>query len=153
MREFTPPPITTKGNIGAVSLDYAFKIEAEFDPRRQTRTPRGGRLFQPITGGVISGPRLNGKVYPDSGGELDFVRPDRVEDINARFMLNADNGEWIYVEHSGYHRQGDGYYRVAAFFDAEGSGNYAWLNDTIVIATAQLASDGRRAVFTYYAVG
>jgi hypothetical protein len=72
-----------------------------------------------------------------------------VEDVNAHFMLTADDGEWIYVRHYGYRRQDD-YFRVAAYFDAEWDGPHAWLNDAILIATARIGDAGRSVVYTYY---
>ncbi len=153
MPEFAVPKTDTKSFVGPVTLTYAFKLEAEFDRMREEKTPRGARVFQQIASGVVSGPKLAGKVYPYSGSDLGFLRPDRVEDLNLRFMINTDDGEWIYVNHSGYHRRTDGYYRVAATFDAERTGAHFWLNDTMVVATAEPSKDGRRVVFTYYEVG
>jgi Protein of unknown function (DUF3237) len=149
MREFTPPKVTTRDRIGVVGLDFAFQIEARFDEPHEFRTLRGGRVYQSIIGGIVSGPKLQGKVYPDSGGDYDFRRPDGIADVNARFMLNASDGEWIYISHSGYHRA-DGYYRVMAFCDAEADGPHAWLNDSVLIATAQESADRRSVTFTYY---
>lgn len=150
MREFTPPPTDTKGKVGKVSLAYAFQLTATYDPARVERTPRGERVFHHITGGTIAGPGLNGRVYPDSGGDFGLRRPDRVEDLNARFMVKAaDTGEWIYFSHVGYRRP-DGYFRIQAYFDADAGGRYAWLNDAVVIGTAAPSTDGRQVTFTYY---
>lgn len=153
MPEFTPPKTESRNFRGPVTMTYAFKIEAEFDAIREQKTARGTRVFQQVAGGDVSGPKLAGKIYPYSGTELGLLRADKVEDLNLRFMINTDDGEWIYVNHSGYHRRTDGYYRVAATFDAERTGNHFWLNDTVVLATAEASRDGRKVVFTYYEVG
>lgn len=149
MREFTPPKVTTRGERGEVKLDYAFQLQASFDPLRETRTARGTRLYQDITGGEFTG-RIAGKVYPDSGGEYGLLRGDGVEDISQRFMINTHDGEWIYIAHSGYRRRQDGYYRVQVNFDADLRGAYAWLNDAVWIATVTAPADRRTAVYTYY---
>lgn len=73
-----------------------------------------------------------------------------IEELNTHFMLNADDGEWIYVRHYGYQRRKDDYFRVAAYFDAEWDGPHAWLNDAVLIATAQMAKNGREVTYTYY---
>ena len=150
MREFTSPPITTKGNIGPVSLAYAFQLKAKLDPRKVEKTAHGGRVFEGFAGGTISGPGLTGEVYPDSGGNHGVVRAsDRVEDLYARFMVKAANGEWLYFSHVGYRRP-DGYFRIQAYFDADSGGPYAWLNDAVMIGTAEASPDGRDVTITYY---
>lgn len=149
-REFDEPVIATRQNRGLVGLEYAFTLHARYDLSRIEATPRGGRLFQLISGGTISGPKLTGTVF-GSGGDLGLVRADGVEDVNARFMIRAEDGEWIFVQHTGYRRP-DGYCRITAYFDADRWGPYAWLSDNAVIATAEVAADGRSATFTYYQI-
>ena len=149
MRPFTAPPITTRDQRGEVKLDYAFQIKAEYDPKSRSATPHGTRIFQQIIGGTVSGPKLNAKVRPDSGGDYNVIRPDKVEDVTARFLLDVD-GELIFVQHIGYWRHTDGYYRFAAFFDADQDGKHTWLQDAVFIATAQPAAGGRHITYTYY---
>jgi hypothetical protein len=150
MRDFTPPPVTTKGNVGRVALAYAFQLTAKFDPAKIEKTPRGGRVFHGVASGTISGPGLRGEVYPDSGGDYGLIRAkDHVEDLSARFMVKADNGEWLYFSHVGYRRP-DGYFRIQAYLDADAGGPYAWLNDAVMIGTAEASPDGRDVTFTYY---
>jgi hypothetical protein len=150
MREFTPPPVTTKGNVGQVTMAYAFQLKAKFDPAKTENTAHGGRVFQGLASGTISGPGLKGEVYPDSGGEHGLIRAkDRVADLSARFMVKADNGEWLYFSHVGYRRP-DGYFRIQAYFDADSGGPYAWLNDAVMIGTAEASPDGREVTITYY---
>ncbi len=151
MKEFVIPKIDTKV-IGVPGFEYAFQIRAQLDPAHQTKTTRGGRVFQGIASGTISGPRLNGTVYPDSGGDFSFVEKDGVQELNARFMLRAaDTNEWIYVEHRGY-RRADGYYRIQAQFDADKQGKYQSLNTAIWLATAEEAKNGKEVTFTYFEV-
>ena len=149
MREFTPPAITTKARMGAVDLSYAFRMVAQYDPRHIANGKAGGRSYRAITGGRIEGAALNGSVYPDSGGDYGVISADGVEQINARFMLRDDKGEWIYIHHVGCRRP-DGYHRVQAFFDADANGPYAWLNDAAMLAHGEEAADGRRTTYTYY---
>lgn len=148
MREFTLPKVATREQRGEVRLEPAFRLDAKFDPLRESRTPHGTRLYQDITAGTLSG-RIAGRVYPDSGGEYGLLRADGVEDVNQRFMLNTDDGEWIFIAHAGYRRRKDGYCRVQASFDADLRGRYAWLNDAVWIATVDTAPDRRSAVYHY----
>jgi hypothetical protein len=151
MREFTLPRVTTRDERGEVKLEYAFQLRAQFEPLRETRSARGTRLYQDISGGEFTG-RVSGKVYPDSGGEYGLLRADGVEDISQRFMINTSDGEWLYIAHSGYRRRRDGYYRVQVNFDADLRGNYAWLNDAVWIATVEAGADRRSATYSYYEV-
>ena len=148
MREFTPPPITTKDKLGEVALNYAFQIELELEERHTSRTSRGKRIYQGIAGGRVRGPTLSGAVYTQGHGEYGLARADGVIDLNTHFTLNVD-GEWIYVRHHGYERP-DGYVRVAAYIDADLRGKHAELNNSVFIATGEPSADGRRIVFTYY---
>jgi hypothetical protein len=148
MREFIPPPITTKDKVGEVGLDYAFQIELELEERHESRTARGTRIYQGIMGGRVRGAKLNGAVYTQGHGDYGLARDDGVVDLNTHFALNVD-GEWIYVRHFGYERP-DGYVRVSAYFDSDLRGKHAELNNSVFIATGEPSADGRRIVFTYY---
>ena len=146
--QFTPPPITTKTTLGEVRLDYAFQIELELGQRHASRTARGARIYQGITGGEVCGPKLTGKVYARGHGEYGLARNDGVIDLHTQIVLNA-GGEWIFVRHHGYERP-DGYTRIAAYIDADLRGRYADLNNSVFIATGAMSADGRKIVFTYF---
>jgi hypothetical protein len=148
MRQFTPPPITTKDTLGEVRLDYAFQIELELDERHTSRTARGARVYQGILGGQARGPKLTGKVYTRGHGEYGLARSDGVVDLHTQIVLNVD-GEWIFVRHHGYERP-DGYARIAAYIDADLRGKHAELNNSVFIATGEPSADGRKIVFTYF---
>ncbi|HWL48210.1 MAG TPA: DUF3237 family protein [Sphingomonadaceae bacterium] len=151
MTEFTLPEITTK-KVGELALDYVFRIEAEVDEQQRTATSRGNRLFQRILGGTVSGPKLDGRVYPRSGGEFGLGRTDGAFDLNTHFMVETGNGEMLYIAQTGISRDADGYYRFIAYCESEGDGAHAWLNDTLIAGTATPAADGRTMTFTYFAV-
>jgi len=152
MTEFKVPETTTK-TVGQVTLQFAFRIDAEVEPEQVTATSRGDRLFQRIVGGTISGPLLNGTVHPRSGGEFGLGRSDGAIELNTHFMARTEHGEMLYVTHAGIRRDADGYLRFAAYFDAEGDGPHAWLNDTLVAGSGKRAPDGRGITFTYFVVG
>jgi hypothetical protein len=148
MKDFVVPKTDTKV-LGEVKLEYAFQLHAHYDPPHASNTPRGKFRYQDITSGEVKGERLNATVYADSGGQYDTVRADRVRDVDAHFILKAENGEWIYVEHVGYRRP-DGYYRAVAYIDADTKGGYDWLNNTTFVVTAKESADEREVVFYYY---
>ena len=148
MREFVVPKTDSKV-MGDVKLEYAFQLHARCDAPHISRTPKGDFRYQDITSGELKGERFNATVYPDSGGQYDTVRADRIRDVDAHFILKADNGEWVYMEHVGYRRP-DGYYRVIAYVDADVKGAYDWLNNTTFVVTAKESPDQREVVFYYY---
>jgi Protein of unknown function (DUF3237) len=148
MRDFVVPKTDTKV-LGEVQLEYAFQLHARYDAPHLSRTPKGNFRYQDITSGDVRGERLNATVYPDSGGQYDTVRPDRVRDVDAHFILKAENGEWLYMEHVGY-RLPDGSYRAIAYIDADTKGTYDWLNNTTFVVTAKESSDEREVAFYYY---
>jgi uncharacterized protein YegP (UPF0339 family) len=148
MREFVVPKTDTKV-LGKVQLEYAFQLHARYDAPHLSKTPKGEFRYQDITSGDVRGERLTATVYPDSGGQYDTVRADHVRDVDAHFILKAENGEWIYFEHVGYRRK-DGYYRAIAYIDADTKGAYDWLNNTTFVVTAKESADEREVVFYYY---
>ncbi len=148
MREFVVPKTDTK-ILGEVRLEYAFQLKAHYDPPTLSHTPKGNFRYQDLTAGEAQGERLNATVYPDSGGQYDTVRADKTRDVDAHFILKAENGEYIYVEHVGYHRA-DGYYRAIGYIEADAKGAYDWVNNTTFVVTAKESPDQREVVFYYY---
>ncbi len=148
MRDFVVPRTDTK-IIGRIELEYAFRLTARYDPAHESHTPRGTFRYQDIVSGELTGARVTAAVYPDSGGQYDIVRADRIRDVDAHFMLKADNGEWLYMEHIGYRRT-DGYYRAIAYIETDLKGAYEWMNNTTFVVTAKESTDQREVVFYYY---
>jgi hypothetical protein len=142
-------PIPDTKVLGDIRLDFAFELRARYEAARLQHTPKGQFRYQDIVSGAVTGGRLKAKVYPNSGGQYDTVRPDQVRDVDAHFILNAENGERLYVEHFGYRASG-GYYRAIAFLDADTKGAYDWVNDTTFVVTAQESPDEHEVLFTYY---
>jgi Protein of unknown function (DUF3237) len=148
MREFIVPKTDTKTEV-PVELEYAFSLVAHYDPPQDSHTPRGTFRYQDIVSGELTGERIRATVYPDSGGQYDTVRADHIRDVDAHFMLKADNGEWLYMEHVGY-RRNDGYYRAIAYVETDLKGAYEWVNNTTFVVTAKESADQRDVIFYYY---
>ena len=56
---------------------------------------RGRRRIIPITGGKVSG-TINGTVLP-GGADFQIVVSDTCTDLDARYLLQLDNGEHVFV--------------------------------------------------------
>ena len=136
----------------ALRHEHAFDIRINFDKRW---------LFGPVSGGAqqgytsigagstVSGPLLNGHLVDFSGADWPVVRPDGVVELNAHYMIEADDGARIYIRNLGYVHgplrkpAADGqacdipaYFRCTPYFRAP-EGPHEWLNRSVVIGVGQ----------------
>ncbi|AJP73841.1 DUF3237 domain-containing protein [Sphingomonas hengshuiensis] len=103
--------------------------------------------------GTVTGPLLNGKVVPMSGGDFPLLRPDGVIDFDARYLLEADDGAIIYMQNRGYRwprtpeigermarnepvSHDDYYMRVSPKFDAP-VGPHEWMAKHVFLGVAE----------------
>ena len=63
---------------------------------------RGRRRIVPITGGTVTG-NVNGKVLP-GGADFQIVVSETTTDLDARYMIELDNGEHIFVQNRALRR-------------------------------------------------
>jgi hypothetical protein len=85
-------------------LEFCFEIRLFFTRVHTVGDmPSGaGRGAVYVDGGTVSGPRLNGRALPGSGGDWSLFRPDGVLAMDARYMLEADDGTLILLHNRGY---------------------------------------------------
>jgi hypothetical protein len=84
-----------------------FAFEARVDVAESLHVGRGADevlMFTPITGGTVAGPRLNGVVLP-GGGDWSTTRGGTTE-LDARYLLRADDGAVIDIVNRGFWRAG-----------------------------------------------
>jgi hypothetical protein len=145
-----------------IKLEYAFQIRIDFSERVSFATPNGRRAYVPAVGGVIEGPRLQGKVVPHSGA--DYAGNGR---LDAHYMLQASDGTMIYINNTGYLYPIDGkpidrndpswggdrefYFRCTPYFDTP-VGPHDWLTRTVIVGTGKRHANPDYTIFTYYAV-
>ncbi len=88
--QFTPP-----------GLEFAFEVRAEVaDPTVVGKLPTGTRRIIDIVGGTFEGPQLKGRIVP-GGADWQMIREDGFTDIDARYTLETDGGDLIYVTNIG----------------------------------------------------
>ncbi len=63
---------------------------------------RGKRRIIPITGGTVTG-HVNGKVLP-GGADFQIVVSETIADLDARYMLELDTGEHVFVQNRALRR-------------------------------------------------
>jgi hypothetical protein len=111
-------------------------------------TPYGDRNIVPITGGVFSGPHIQGKVMP-GGWDWQLATKTGCHSIQADYMIQADDGAIINVVNKGTICANPGASTklfTTPTFEAP-LGPHAWLNGGAYIGTLEMAKlDGKPAV-------
>jgi hypothetical protein len=132
-------------------LRHVCDIEALVGPIRDLGpTPHGRRRIIDIAGGTVIGPRLTGRVVL-GGADWQYVRTDGVIELEARYCIRTVDGTEIAVTNRGLRRAGPEimermsrgeavdpalvYFRTVPVFEAP-AGPYAWLNESVFLATA-----------------
>lgn len=163
MSEATPdlPRVT-------VRLEHVFDVRIDFHQRIVSGPMDGGQKqgYTSVKTGRVWGPRLNGRVMDYSGADWPIVRSDGVVELNAHYMLVADDGTEIYIRNLGYvygPRGGDGapgasvnpgtagYFRCTPYFRAP-IGAHDWLNRTVIVGSGERRTDPDHTLFRYYAL-
>jgi Protein of unknown function (DUF3237) len=84
-----------------ISTKYVFTITALVDAVTLAGDiGYGVRRIIPITGGEVRGETVNGKVLP-LGADFQFVRPNELIELEAKYAFETDDGATIYVENKG----------------------------------------------------
>lgn len=121
-----------------VHSDKAGKIVLEHD--------FGKQVMIPFTGSVY-GPYFTGKVLP-GGVDTQEIRTDGIKKISARYFIETDDGEKIFIENNGIvneNVEGERYFRTTPRF-VTGSQKYAWLNTSIFVGTGERTEKGLEIV-------
>ncbi|MGM7669927.1 DUF3237 domain-containing protein [Microbacterium sp. A93] len=133
-------------------LEFLATVAVEVDtPVEVGRTHRGQRRIIPITGGTVTGPELNGTVLT-GGADFQLIQSETSSDLDARYVIETDDGERLYVMNAAY-RTGSAeditalargervpaeriYFRCAPRFEVAGE-RWAWLDSTVVIGSGR----------------
>ncbi|MEU6844658.1 DUF3237 domain-containing protein [Streptomyces sp. NPDC046716] len=139
-------------------LAFAFEIRAELDPSLHIGHGDGEATeFTPITGGSVDGPLLRGRVLP-GGGDWSSTR-GRVCQLDARYLIEADDGAVIDIVNRGYYLEVSDspdqyddelqvshagiYYRTSPVFRTDAPA-HRWLAASVFVGLAR--SDDERSV-------
>ncbi|MDF8335663.1 DUF3237 domain-containing protein [Novosphingobium cyanobacteriorum] len=118
--------------------------------------PKGRRNVWTLTGGVVEGPRIRGKVAP-VGGEFELIDSEGVCHIDVRLVIVTDDAANIFVQYFGvadtppeiaarYRRNevidfGDAYFVTQPRFETSHP-DYAWLNTVMAVAEGRGRPEG-----------
>lgn len=119
-------------------------------------TGAGVRRVIPIAGGTFAGPLLNGRVV-GAGADWQTVRPDGLVELDARYLLETDDGAIIELQDRGL-RHGppevmarlaagevvaaDEYTMRSAIRLVTGDDRYRWLNATVFVGAGARTAGG-----------
>ena len=151
-----------------LDLQHVFDIRIDFDRRLIFEPMPGGQrlAYTSVKTGRVFGPRLNGKVLDYSGADWPTVRGDGVVELNAHYVLEADDGALIYIRNLGYvygprpaeesarspaNPAASGYFRCTPYFRAP-AGPHDWMNRTVIVGGGERHNDPDHTLFRYYAV-
>jgi hypothetical protein len=108
---------------------HLFTMDATIAPEQDL----GTRKIYNITGGTITGERLNGTVLPGGGDWVTF-RADGSAVLDVRGTLQTDDGELIFVWYRGVVAPSANglYWRTTPVFETA-SEKYQWLNNIVAV--------------------
>ncbi|NUL45878.1 DUF3237 domain-containing protein [Cellulosimicrobium funkei] len=137
-------------------LEFLATVAVEVaEPVEVGRTHRGLRRVIPISGGTVTGPRMTGRVLP-GGADFQLIQSDTTSDLDARYVIETDDGDRLYVMNAAY-RTGSAedisalargervpaeriYFRCAPRFEVAGE-TWSWLESTVVIGSGRREPD------------
>lgn len=118
-------------------------VQAELEPPQEIgTTPHGSRQIVYVKSGVVSGPKIVGRVLP-GGGDWLLVRPDGIGEINVRATMQTEDGALIYTHYGGVLNFETGYFRTTPRFETSSS-DYAWLNNIVAVGVGESTDTGVR---------
>lgn len=139
----------------AISLEHVFDARALVaKPREFGDTGLGERRVIDITGGEVSGPRLQGRLLP--GADFQIIRPSGLTELHARYAIETGDGALIYVINDGIRfgpraaldklKKGEPvdpaliYFRSVPRFETSAP-QYSWMMECIFVASGARRPD------------
>ena len=134
--------------------DLAVTIAA---PVEVGQTPAGLRRMIPITGGTVSGPRLNGQVMAGGADFQLILNGGTQAHLDARYVIELDDGSRVFVQNTALRvaslensqrimngqpvNPDDIYFRCQPKLEAT-TPQWAWLSESQFIGTGRRAPNG-----------
>lgn len=86
------------------ALEFVLEVRLRFNalPKIADMPVGGERGTVCVQSGEFSGPQLRGTVLPASGCDHAFFRPDGVVSLNARYLLQEEDGSLIMLQNQGF---------------------------------------------------
>lgn len=152
----TPPPITE--TLPAPTLEHVCDLAVTIDPPIEVgHTPSGLRRMIPISGGVVRGPRLNGRVLPGGADFQLIVAQGTQAQLDARYVIELDDGSRVFVQNTALRvasaeisqriMRGEPVDPAAVYFRCQprlesSAPAWAWLSESQFVGTGRRAPNG-----------
>lgn len=132
-----------------LKAEEVFRIYAKCTQGLEVGKSRDGSLCViPITGGSFEG-KISGRVV--SGGADWNTRKDRGAHVFAKYLLQADDGEYIAIENAGVIPDAeDAAIKTVPNFTAREEGPYAWLNYGVYVGSLRSGEEEGMVEITVY---
>lgn len=120
----------------SLPVEFLFHMAATLAPPSMVPGgPNGTRVIVPITGGTVTGPRINGTVDA-LGADWLTMRADGTAQLDVRALIRTDDGAIIHTTYKGIMAptEGGGPRITTAPLFETGDEKYAWLNSIQAIA-------------------
>lgn len=158
MSQTTPTPEPTPETLAAPSLEHICDLAVTIAPPVEVgHTPSGLRRMIPITGGVVRGPRLNGRVLPGGADFQLIVGQGTQAHLDARYVIELDDCSRVFVQNTALRvtsaedalriMRGEPVNPAAVYFRCQprlesSAPEWAWLAESQYVGTGRRAPDG-----------
>ena len=149
--------------VGVLGTRHLFDVRAVTAPPLRTSAPLGVRSTNIVREGTVEGERVRGRIAP-AGGDWMLVDAAGIGHVDARFVVETDDGAVIHVGYGGrlvFHgdalarlragealAESDTYFRVAPTFTADEP--YGWLNAVQAVGIGRLDPGPYGATVVHY---
>ncbi len=148
------------------SLDYLMSYNATLDPSEIIGpTPDGLKMNIYVTGGEVSGPKIQGKILP-VGGDWFTLRPDGIGVLDVRATIKTNDDALIYMSYHGITDLGEDAFNETlkgestpqeAYIRSNpklstAHPDYMWLNRLFCLGIAKVSADVSEIIYDVYAV-
>ena len=149
-------------DVATPELRHLCDLKVELAPIMELGdAPRGKRRIIPITGGTVTGERLNGTIL-NLGADWQTILADGTAELDTRYSMETHDGALIDIRNFGFRHgpaaviaalaRGEAvdpsryYMRTHPRFET-GDERYAWLNRIICVGTGSRQADHVRITF------
>ena len=142
-------------------LEFVLEVTAQVAAPDKVPTAAGERRIVPVTGGTFEGPTVKGKVLP-GGADYQLIHADGLTEIEARYVLETDRGERVYVTNKGIRHAPPEviaelnagklvdparvYFRTSPTFETDAP-RLQWMTRALFICTGERYPDGVKIQF------
>lgn len=145
-----PQPASAPVVLPVPQLVHVCNLEVELAPIMEMGAGRAGqRRIIPITGGKVTGQRLNGRIL-NLGADWQTIFADGLAELDTRYAMETDDGAVIEIINYGFRHgpaevlaavargesvpPGSYYMRTQARLET-GDPRYGWVNRTLFVGT------------------